>query len=77
MFVMEIALDFSMKNEFNDVLGNVEYIVTKRKKTNIVCIPLDKLILVIVTDNHVSVDGIVKKVYHTISEFTKDEMMVA
>jgi hypothetical protein len=74
MFVMEIALDFSMKNEFNDVLGNVEYAVTKRKSTNIVCIPMDQLILVIVADNHLSVDGIMKKVYHDLSKFTKTEV---
>ena len=71
MFVMEIALDFSMKNEFNHVLGKVEYAVTKRKNTNVVCIPMDELILVIIADNNISIEGIVKKVHHTLSKFTK------
>ena len=74
MFVMEIALDFSMKNEFDDVLGKVEYAVTKRKNTNIVCIPMDQLILVIVADNQMSVDGVVKTVYQTLSKFTKNDV---
>ena len=73
MFVMEIALDFSMKNEFNDVLGAVEYAVTKRKDTNILCIPMDEFILVIIVKSHISVDGIVKKIYHTLSKFSKME----
>lgn len=74
MFVMEIALDFSMKNEFNDVLGNVEYAVTKRKNTNVICIPIDEFILVIIADNHISVEGVVTKVYHTLSKFIKIEV---
>jgi len=74
MFVMEIALDFSMKNEFNYLLGTVEYAVTKRKNTNIVCIPMDELILVIIADNHISVEEVVKKVYHTLSKFIKVEV---
>lgn len=77
MFVMEIALDFSMKNEFNDVLGNVEYSITKRKNTNIVCIPMDQLILVIVADNHAGIDEIVKKVYPIMSKLTKTEIISA
>jgi hypothetical protein len=60
-----------MKNEFNYVLGNVEYAVTRRKNTNVVCIPMDELILVIIADNHIGVEGVVKKVYHTLAKFTK------
>ena len=74
MFVMEIVLDFSMKNEFNDVLGKVEYAVTKRKNTNVICIPMDELILVIITDNYISVERVVKKVYHALSTFVKAEV---
>ena len=73
MFIMEIALDFSMKNEFNEVLGKIEYAVTKRKNSNVLCIPMSELILVMITDNQVSMEEIVKKVYHIISKFTKIE----
>lgn len=71
MFVMEIALDFSMKREFNDMLGEVEYAVTKRKNANIVCIPMDQLILIIITDDHASVEEVVKGIYHTLAKFTE------
>ena len=71
MFIMEIALDFSMKREFNEILGKVEYAVTKRKNSNVLCIPMSELILVMITDNQVSMEEIVKKVYHILSKFTK------
>lgn len=73
MFVMEIALDFSMKNEFNDVLGKVQYAVTKREDFNVLCIPMDELILVLVVDDCISLEGSVKKVYQTLYESTKNE----
>lgn len=71
MFVMEIALDFSMKNEFSEVLGNVEYSITKRKNTNVVCIPIDGSILVIIAKNCIEVERFMNIVHHTLSEFTK------
>ncbi len=74
MFVMEIALDFSMKNEFNEVLGNIVYTVTKRENSNVICIPMDEFILVIIADNNSNVEGVVNEVYHTLSKFTKSEV---
>ena len=71
IFVMEIALEFSMKNGFNDILGKIQYTVTKRDKFNVLCIPMDELILVMIVDDSVSVEKIVRKVYHTLYEFTK------
>ena len=46
MLFMEIALDLSMRKEFNDSLGNIQAIVSYRDKTNIVTIPhQDNLLL--------------------------------
>ena len=73
MFVMEIALDFSMKNEFNEVLGKVEYAVTKREDFAVLCIPMDDLILVIITDACHGVEGVVKSVYRILYEFAQKE----
>jgi len=71
IFVMEIALEFSMKNGFNDILGKIQYTVTKRDKFNVLCIPMDDLILVMIVNDSVSIEKIVRKVYHTLYEFTK------
>jgi len=73
MFVMEIALDFSMKNEFNEVLGNVEYFVTRRKNINVVCIPINEFLLVVIANNHISVEKVVKKAI-TLSKFSTIEV---
>lgn len=73
VFAMETALDLSMKNEFNDVLGNTEYTVTKRKNTHVVCIPINSLILVVVADNHTGLE-VVKKIYSLLPKFPKDNV---
>ncbi|NND86963.1 MAG: hypothetical protein HKM23_06550 [Nitrosopumilus sp.] len=39
MLFMEIALDLSMRKEFNDSLGKIQAIVSYREKTNIITIP--------------------------------------
>lgn len=74
MFVMEIALDFSMKNEFNDILGKVQYSATKRDRFNVLCIPIDELILVMITDDTISLEKVVKRVYHILYELTKTDL---
>ncbi|MHA7648196.1 DUF6659 family protein [Nitrosopumilus sp. S4] len=46
MLFMEISLDFSMRSEFNNSLGEIQAIVSFRDKTTIITIPYeDNLIL--------------------------------
>jgi len=61
VFLMEIALEFSMKREFDNKFGAVEYVFSKRGHTNVTCIPLDNDVLVIVSQNTVEPQEIVKK----------------
>lgn len=47
MLIMEIALDLSMRKEFDNTLGNIQAIVSYRDKVNIITIPHgDNLILI-------------------------------
>ncbi|WP_255458302.1 DUF6659 family protein [Nitrosarchaeum sp. AC2] len=47
MLFMEVALDLSMRKEFDDSLGNIHAIVSYRNKTNIITVPHeDKLMLI-------------------------------
>lgn len=39
MLFMELALDLSMRKEFDNTLGNIAAIVSYRNKTNIITIP--------------------------------------
>lgn len=52
MFLMEIALEFSMKREFNSKFGSVEYVFSKRHWANILCIPINESILVIISESY-------------------------
>jgi len=46
MLFMEIALDLSMRKEFNESLGKIQAIVSYRERTNIITIPhQDNLLL--------------------------------
>lgn len=61
VFLMEIALEFSMKREFDSKLGLVEYVFLKRKCVNITSIPVQDDVLVIVSRSHIQPQEIVKK----------------
>jgi hypothetical protein len=61
VFLMEIALEFSMKREFDNKLGFVEYVFSKRKWANVISIPLQDDVLVIITPNNMEPQEIVKK----------------
>jgi len=52
VFLMETALEFSMKNEFNGRFGLIEYVFSKRNSANITCIPIHENILVIISETH-------------------------
>jgi hypothetical protein len=59
MMYMELVLDLKMRSEFNDELGPVEYIHSRRGKVNMISIPLDNLIMVIATEREVNVPRLV------------------
>lgn len=61
VFLMEIALEFSMRREFDNKFGAVEYVFSKRRWANVINIPLDNNVLVIIFQNTVEPQTIVKK----------------
>ena len=61
VFLMETALEFSMKNEFNKRFGGIEYVFSKRNSVNVACIPIHENILVIITESHVEIQKILEK----------------
>ncbi|MGI0056738.1 MAG: DUF6659 family protein [Nitrosarchaeum sp.] len=61
VFLMETALEFSMKNEFNKRFGVIEYVFSKRNSANITCIPIHENILVIISESHVEPQKILEK----------------
>jgi len=61
VFLMEIALEFSMKREFDNKFGTVEYVFSKRRWANIISIPLNDNVLVIISQIVVEPQAIIKK----------------
>ena len=61
VFLMETALEFSMKREFDSKLGMVEYVFSKRRGVNITSIPINDDVLVIISPNNMEHQEIVKK----------------
>lgn len=47
MLFMEVALDLSMRKEFDNSLGNISAIVSYRNKTNIITIPHEDNLMLI------------------------------
>lgn len=68
IFLMETALEFSMKKEFDDTFGPVEYVITRREKINVVCIPIHDVYLVIGVNNSASQDRVMSMIFSLVSK---------
>lgn len=68
MFFMEIALDLSMRKEFDDTLGKVEALVSKREKVNMITMPFDKLFLLVSADKTEDLDKLEQKMHSALDE---------
>ena len=72
MFLMEIALEFSMKREFNSKFGIVEYVFSKRRSGNILCIPINEAILIIISESYIGPGIILEKCIAVLETNFKD-----
>jgi hypothetical protein len=72
MFLMEIALEFSMKHEFNNKFGLIEYVFSKRRSANIFCMPINEAILVIISENYFEPGIILEKCLPVLETSFKD-----
>jgi len=68
MFFMEIALDLSMRREFDDTLGKVESLISKREKVNLITIPFERLFLLVSADKTEDLDELENKLKNAIKE---------
>lgn len=72
VFFMETALEFSMKNEFNTRFGMVEYVISKRNSANIICLPINEYVLIIITKINVDPQKILEKYFPIIKKDLED-----
>jgi len=61
MFLMEIALEFSMKREFDKNFGRIESALSKRNLANVICVPINDNVLVIISHSNIRSQDILKK----------------
>lgn len=50
MLYMELALDLSMRKEFDNTLGRIKSITSKRENANLISIPFDENLILISTE---------------------------
>jgi len=67
MLLMEMALDLSMRSEFNDSLGRIMAIVSFRDKTNIITIPLGDNFMLISSEPEMDSQKVIEIAYHHLS----------
>ena len=62
MMGIQHALGYTLTTDFDESLGSVEYITSKRKKVIMITIPIKNHIILISTERDVNSEEIVKKI---------------
>ena len=60
MLFMELALDLSMRKEFDNSLGNISAIVSYRNKTNIITIPHENNLMLISSEPELDPNKVIR-----------------
>lgn len=72
MISMELALEIFLREEFDDKLGPIEYVLSKRKKVNLISIPIANHLVLISTEPKAKIDEIVQKTREMISKILQE-----
>ncbi|MHA7733611.1 DUF6659 family protein [Nitrosopumilus sp. S6] len=65
---MEHALELFMKNDLDDVLGPLDYIVSKRKNIKIITIPVNNYLVLISAESTVNVEPIIDEIIQSLND---------
>ena len=63
MAYMEFAMEVFLREEFDEKLGTIDYVLSKRKKINVISMPLGEYLILISTEPDAEVESIVQKTY--------------
>ena len=61
MISMQLALEIFLREEFDEKLGPIDYVLSKRKKVNLISIPIGKHLVLVSTDPSVDVNAVAAK----------------
>lgn len=70
---MEHALELFMKKDLDDVLGPLDYMVSKRKKIKIVTIPMNNYIVLISTESNIKIEPIIDEIIEFLNNMQQDK----
>lgn len=57
MVYMQLAMEIFLRQEFDKKLGSIDYVLSKRKKVNMISIPVAKYLVLVSTEPNVNVDN--------------------
>ena len=60
MLFMEIYLDYSMRKEFDSILGKINFITSHRQQTNVTAVPFDDNLILILSEPSVDIENIIE-----------------
>lgn len=61
MVYMQMMLDLRMRQELDDILGPIDYIISKRKKIVIICVPTEYYLVLISAERKVDFEKVIKR----------------
>lgn len=70
MVYMQMQLDFNMRQEFDDVLGPIDYIASRRQKQLIISVPIGENLVLIAAEPDADDKKIIKKAENLFDEIT-------
>ena len=62
MMFMQLTLDLSMRKEYDELFGPVDYVVSTRGKITKISIPMKKHMIVLITDKGINYESVIKKI---------------
>lgn len=66
MINMQLALEVFLREELNEKLGPIDYVLSKRKKVNLISIPLGKYLVLVSTDPGGDIESVASKTTETL-----------
>ncbi len=61
MISMQLALEIFLRDEFDEKLGPIDYVLSKRKKISLISIPIGKYLVLVSAEPNADVNSIVEK----------------
>ncbi|MEJ2259292.1 MAG: hypothetical protein P8X78_02085 [Nitrosopumilaceae archaeon] len=75
MIFLELYLDYSMRREFDSVLGKISYMTTLRKHVNVTTIPFKEELILIFSEPSTNIEKLVEKTNKIFDDFFNNQVL--